>query len=146
MDTGIIYFSKTGNTEKIAKAIGQEMKVKPCKVENCKKPKFDFVFIGSGTYGMKPSPEIIEFLEKVEAKYAAIFETHAGMGCTNWMEKKLQARGIVVIGRYCCVGEFPVWGSFIMHKGRPNDEDLSDAKHFAKLMKNKLKNPRLELP
>lgn len=146
MEIGIVYFSKTGNTEKLARAIGQEMKLKPVKVENCRKPNFDFVFIGSGTYGMKPAPEIIEFLDKVQAKYAAVFETHAGMGCSDWMEKKLQSRGITVIGRFCCSGEFPVWGSFILNKGKPNEQDLFDAKHFAKLMKNKLKHPSLKIP
>lgn len=145
MEIGIVYFSKTGNTEKLAKAIGQEMKARPCRVENCKKASFDFVFIGSGTYAWRPAPEIIEFLESVQAKYAAVFETHAGYGCADWMEKKLKSRGIPVIGAFSCRGEYRPWGPLIFSKGKPSEGDVFDAKHFAKLMKNKLKHPSIRI-
>ena len=104
MDIGIVFFSKTGNTEKIAKAIGSEMKVRPLKVETCRKTSFDFVFIGSPTHGMKPAAEIMEFMDNVQAKYAAVFETHSGLGAVDWMEKKLKERGITVLGRFSCRG------------------------------------------
>ncbi len=146
MEMGVVYSTKTGNTEKIAKAIGSELKTKPVKVDNVKKATFDFVLIGSGTYAWRPSPEITAFMDKVQAKYAAVFETHGGDGCVDWMEKRLQARGIPVIGRFSCKGEYHLWGPFIFSKGRPAEHDLEDARHFARLMKNKLKNPRISVP
>jgi len=144
MDIDLVYLSKTGNTEKIARAIAREFKIKPITPKQAKKLKYGLVIIGSPTHGMKPAQDIVDFIEQLDAKYAAVFSTCIKMSCTGWMEKKLESLGINVIGRFSCPGETKLLSNrLVLNSGRPDVNDISEAKHFAKLMKNKLENLRL---
>jgi flavodoxin len=144
MEIGLVYYSKTGNTEKVANTISKELKIKPVKIDKVKKLKYDLVIIGSPTNAFKPRPEIVDFIDQVEAKYAAVFSTCARISSVDWMEKRLRSRGIKVIGRFSCHGELKLpFGDISLNKGKPDAGDLAEAKHFVKLIKKKLGNLRL---
>jgi multimeric flavodoxin WrbA len=72
-----LYFSATGNTEKIAKCIentlceiGHEVEtVKVTKDMDAEILEYDLVFIGSGVYTWMPGKPLIEFIEKQREKY-----------------------------------------------------------------------------
>lgn len=73
-----LYFSGTGNTEKIARQIERTLidlghAVDNIKVNNDTEPDiltYDFVFIGSGVYSWLPGKPMIELLGRLREKYA----------------------------------------------------------------------------
>ena len=73
MKTLVVYDSLYGNTERIAKAIGDaltgEVKVLSVGEVNPSELKsFDLLFVGSPTHGGRASPPMREFLDKVQAR------------------------------------------------------------------------------
>ncbi len=73
----IIYWSKTGNTEKVAKAIKQGLEASEIEV-NLKKPEeaekidyfdYDLVCVGAPSYSWHPPEPITNFLKKKFAEY-----------------------------------------------------------------------------
>lgn len=78
-----LYFSSTGNTEKVAKRIEETVKELGHKVETIKITnknieidilKYEFVFVGSGVYGQLPGKELIELYREHLQRYAGIGE------------------------------------------------------------------------
>ena len=74
MKTLIVYDSKFGNTEKIARAIGEAMtalgKAKVVKVADANPSQLssiDFLIVGSPTHAGRATPAIKEFLRKIPA-------------------------------------------------------------------------------
>jgi flavodoxin len=105
----VIYCSKGGNTRKVAEAIA-----------------------GSGNYLSGPGKEMVEFLEGLEPaedRYGAVFGTAGGSnrGHLEKMKKVLEGKGVRLLGEWTCPGqEFS-----LKNKGRPNEEDLAEARRFA---------------
>jgi len=73
-----LYFSSTGNTEKVALKVRDTVKELGHNVETVKITdgnidvdvlKFDFVFVGSGVYGQLPGKPMIELHRKLLQKY-----------------------------------------------------------------------------
>ena len=97
----VLYFSRTGNTKRMAEAISESTKApvfamassEPSVVED-----FDLLIVGTPVEGFNPAKETMEFLErlpKTEGKKAIIFCT-----CALWkgrtfgtMKKKLSSKG-----------------------------------------------------
>jgi flavodoxin I len=129
----VIYFSRKGNTKKIADAIASELDVKAEDVKDARLTKDAFVFLGSGCYGGKPGKNIIKFIENNDftSRTLALFGTSGGGEGkeTEAMETLLIAREAIVKGRYFCQGRF-----WFGNKDRPNKDDIDDAKSFAKKM------------
>jgi len=73
----ILYWSQTGNTEKVAKAIKRGMEsqgVKPSlkRIEEIKDEillDYDLVCIGAPTWSMLPPPNVIDFCKKISEEY-----------------------------------------------------------------------------
>ena len=83
MDYQVIYFSKKGNTKKIAEAIASELGIEAEDVTDAKLKDDVFVFLGSGCYGGKPGKSMTEFIEDntFNARTVALFGTSgAGEG------------------------------------------------------------------
>lgn len=83
MKTCVLYFSRTGNTKRMAEAISDSTKApafdiassEPSVVEN-----FDMLIIGTPVEGSRPTKEILSFIErlpKAEGKKAILFCTYA---------------------------------------------------------------------
>ena len=139
----VFYHSKSGNTRKIANAIAEEMKSEAVEAsavgEGYSLKKTDLVFVGSGNYMNAPAKEIVAFIEALvpaEDRYAAVFGT-AGGSSTAHLEKMkslLEKKGLKVLGEWSCPGqEFA-----LKNRGRPNEEDLREAREFAKKMLKKI--------
>jgi flavodoxin len=67
----VIYASKSGNTEKIAREIASELN---CRCEKIDKnfdstvidlDNFDLVFLGTGNYSAKPNVELLNYLTEM---------------------------------------------------------------------------------
>jgi multimeric flavodoxin WrbA len=75
-----IYFSSTGNTEKVALKIKETLREMGHNVETVKITdeddsvdvlKYDFVFVGSGVYGQLPGTPLIDLHRRLLQKYSA---------------------------------------------------------------------------
>ena len=68
MNVSLVYFSRGGNTRKIAEAIAEELRIKPIdvKTETPDVSDTDLLIVGSGTYGSKPGKEMVNYLENLK--------------------------------------------------------------------------------
>lgn len=141
----VIYYSRTGNTEKVAKIFARTLRCKFLNIKENSKIKLDkynLIFIGSGIYGMKISVEIEKFIQKLrekdikEKKYV-VFGTYGGSKRgIKVMKEMLEHKNAKVIGQFGCKGHDDFWlfKIFNVNKGRPNKEDLNEAKEFAQFI------------
>jgi flavodoxin len=106
MNAGIVYFSRTGNTKRLAQAIAEATKVaiydlrsiESSTIQNC-----DPLILGTPVEGSSPAKEIMTFIDtmsKVEAKKAILFCTFRIFGnnrTMNAMQKALAAKGYEIV-------------------------------------------------
>lgn len=131
MNIKVRYFSRGGNTKKVAEAIAKTADVN---AEDCSvgiTEPIDLLFLGGSVYGFGLDDNIINYIQALNpahVKRVALFGTSAIVKNGNAeMAKLLKAKGISVLeNSFYCRGEFA-----IMHKGRPNDADLQNAADFA---------------
>lgn len=134
MNIAVVYNTKGGSTKKIAAAIAQAAGVDAVQAApDLKIENIDLLFIGDGVYGGNVSREMQEFVEGLgpqAVKKAAVFGTYGGgESGMNQLKKQLAGKGIeLCAASFGCKGK--AWWFF--NRGRPNDEDISRAKEFAK--------------
>ncbi len=129
----VIYYSKGGNTEKLAKAVAKGAGVVAQSInETSKLENVDTLFVGGSIYAGKIDGILRDFLQgisKDQVKKVAVFSSSANKK-TALMEIKsiLEPKGIKVLN-----DEFFCKGSFLfLNNGRPNFEDLEEAELFGK--------------
>lgn len=137
----VIYFSRSGNTKKVAIAIADELDVKAQDIRSTKSlPEGAEVFLGSGLYFLRPSKMIRDFIQNndFQGRKTAIFNTStSGIGIFG-MERLLKRKGAIITGKYHCAGKF-----FFIRKGRPANKDLEKAKKFARSIRNRLNDTKI---
>jgi flavodoxin I len=129
----VLFYSRGGNTRKVAEAIAEELDVMAADVETASPDKGSGVlFLGSGNYGGKPGKEMMDFIEANDFRdrMVALFGTSGGgtgkeVQC---MEEALRQKGAKTLGRYISRGQF----LFVFSHGHPNNEDIAGAKKFAR--------------
>lgn len=132
MSTAVRYYTKSGNTEKLAKAIAEEAGCEALDLSSPVPPGTDVLFFGASVYAFSLDEKVKSYIEGIDAGDAALvvpFSTSALVGSQYKKIKKLfAARGIKAAPEgFHCRGEFN--GT---NKGRPNEEDLVNAREFAK--------------
>lgn len=132
MNIAIRYYSKSGNTKKLADAIGEALHVKPETVSVPLKEPVDILFLGSSVYAAGVDDSIKSFISSLDpsrVKKVVNFSTAALLpGTYNQVEKLLKERNIPLSKE-----EFHCKGSFMfMHKGHPDNNDLNNVRAFAK--------------
>jgi flavodoxin len=135
MKTILVYFSRGGNTRKIGEAIAEELEITPIDVKK-QSPNVssaDLLIVGSGTYGNKPGKEMVTFLENLESlkdKRAACFSSCAGDASKTLAAMKdiVTKKGYIIVDCFSCFGKF----AGLSKRGHPTDEELKQAKDFAK--------------
>ena len=131
MKVAIRYFTRTGNTEKLAKAISEALEIAAETVDKPLEEKVDLLFLGSSVYAAGVDDEVKEFLRNNKDKIGTLvnFSTAALLPSTyNQVKKLAEALNIKV-----CDGEFHCRGSFgPLHKDRPDAHDCQAVKTFAK--------------
>jgi flavodoxin len=144
MKSLIVYYSESGNTEKVAKAIAKVIAGDIKRVEETKPGEladYDLIFIGTPVHGSRPAKKIENFLgelPKLSGKKAAAFcTTHIGGDKTTFqiIKEKLEKKGIIFIDSFSCLGWSRLVGNVgprIFNIGHPNSEDLRKAVEFAK--------------
>ena len=141
------------NTEKIAKVFAKVLDAQiktPQQISAEELKEYSLIGFGSGIYGEKHHKLLLDLadtLPQVTDKKAFIFSTSAIMGEAkvandhSLLREKLQSKGYLIIDEFACKG-FNT-NSFMkyfggMNKGRPNAEDLKNAKNFAQSLKRSL--------
>lgn len=137
MNIAIRYYSKTGNTKKLAAAISEVSGVKMETVDVPLDGDVDILFLGSAVYGAGVDNKIKDFINKLDvSKVGRVvnFSTAALLPSTySQISKLLKAKDISLdTNEFHCRGRFK-----FMHKDRPNNDDLNEIKAFAKRIINK---------
>ena len=125
MKYAIRYYSKTGNTEKLAKIISEELNIP---AENISKPleeDVDILFFGSGVYGNALDPAVNKYLDNIEVNVGELvnFSTSGIMESNYQLIKDAIKTSKIILS----ADEFHCPGSFVTYnKNRPNEEDFSN--------------------
>ena len=127
----IRYFSKTGNTQKLANEIAD---VTGCVAQTTDIPvkdKTDILFLGASVYWGGIDNQVKEFIRTLDAKKigkVSVFSTSALVERAYPEIKKLiQAQGISTIEEnFYCRGQFKV-----LHRGRPDESDRKAVREYA---------------
>jgi len=129
--------SRGGNTRKVADALAEELGVPVGDITASLPGDAGILFLGSGTYGGKPGEAMTKFIGagSFSGRKVALFGTSAAPAGSEKMigvmADALQQKGATIAGSWHCPGKF-----LIMNWGRPNREDLDNAKKFARDMLN----------
>lgn len=128
----VLYYSLTGNTKKIARAIAEELGAEATSIKSAAGvPEDGLLFIGSGSYGDKPGEDMAKFIanNSFTGRKVALFGTSgSGQGKeVQGMAEALKQKGAIVIGSYYCKGKAFV----VVNLGRPGKDDLAGARAFA---------------
>ena len=144
MRTLIVYISyHHGNTEKIAKAMGEILEAELRSPESIKPDyikEFDLIGFASGNYFDKFDKRIVEFVDglpRYTEKDAFLFSTSGSDSYERAhieLKKHIMEKGLRVVGEWHCKA-FDTYGPLKLmgglNKDRPNDNDVEDAKRFA---------------
>jgi flavodoxin len=154
MKAVIVYDSRQdGNTEKVARAMADELgamlirakDAKPEMLADCR-----LVGFGSGIMMGKPYGNIMGFVGKLPAangKNAFIFSCSGSgeMKMHSTLRNKVAGKGFNILGEFCCKGEFSKIKFLFfemkmkdpMNLGKPDADDLKNAREFVKGMTKK---------
>lgn len=131
MKIAVRYYTRSGNTQKLAEAIAEALGVSAKDVSVPLSGKADLLFLGSSVYAGGVDGAVRDFIESNRENIGALvnFSTAALVRSTYKQVKKLAAENGIDLAEE----EFHCRGSFAMvHRGRPNSDDLENSAKFAK--------------
>jgi flavodoxin len=134
MNIEVRYFSRTGNTKKLADEIGKAVNAQVKSIEEPIQKPVDLLFLGGSVYAAgidKSLQAFIKTLKSDQVKKVAVFSTAAIVtSAYPEISKYLIAQNIQVEEKeFHCRGKFT-----LLHRDRPNRQDLDTAAAFAKDM------------
>ena len=132
MRIAVRYYTKTGNTEKLARAVAEAVGAEALPVSVPVTESVDILFLGNSYYAFSIDPEVRKFVASLDKALVGKIVNFGSAAMLNSTYKKVKAEadraGIPMDPReFHCRGEFKG-----VHKGRPNAEDLKAAAAFAK--------------
>ena len=135
MTFAVRYYTKTGNTRKLADAIAKELGVEALPISEKVTEPVDVLFLGNSYYAFNIDPEVRNFVSSLDKEKVGKIVNFGSAAMLNSTYKKVKAEadkaGIAMDEReFHCKGEFKG-----LHKGRPNEDDLKAAQDFAKQFK-----------
>lgn len=130
MNIAIRYYTRSGNTQKLAEAIAEKIHVKAENISVPLSEKTDILFLGCSYYAFDMDKEVKSFIAENKDKIGEIvcFGTSAMMKSMKKPMKKVTEMYKVKLSdeEFHCKGEFK-----FANKGRPNADDLNNAALFA---------------
>ena len=135
MSFAIRYYTKTGNTKRLADAIAKELGVEALPVSEPVTEKVDILFLGNSYYAFNIDPEVRNFVASLSKDKVGKIVNFGSAALLNSTYKKVKAEadkvGVPMDEKeFHCKGEFKG-----LHKGRPNEDDLKAAREFARQYK-----------
>lgn len=136
MKIAVRYFTRSGNTKKLALAIADAIQCEAKDVSVKLEEDVDILFLGSSVYAAGVDDAVKQFFAQNTVKIGKIvnFSTAALLSSTYQQVSKLaKEKGIPMAKE-----EFHCRGSFMfLHRGRPNTADLQQVAEFAKNVINR---------
>ena len=132
MKYAVRYYTKTGNTKRLAQAVAEALGVEALPISEPVSEPVDLLFLGNSYYAFSIDPEVRSFVQSLNRNTVGKIVNFGSAAMLNSTYKKVKAEadkvGIPMEDReFHCRGEFKG-----VHKGRPNAEDLKAAAAFAK--------------
>ena len=135
MTYAVRYYTKTGNTKRLAEAMAKELGVEALPISEPVNEAVDYLFLGNSYYAFSIDPEVKAFvasLDKEKIGKIVNFGTAAMLNSTYKKVKQVADKAGIAMDEkeFHCRGEFKG-----VHKGRPDENDIADAVAFVKQYK-----------
>lgn len=131
MKIAVRYYTRSGNTRKLAEAVADAVSVKAETVAEPLAERVDLLFLGCSYYAFDVDASVKAFIVENKEKIGKIvcFGTSAMMKSMKKPVKKVAVPAGVAVAdeEFHCRGQFKA-----AHKGRPNEADIADVAAFAK--------------
>lgn len=131
MGIAVRYHSRSGNTKKLAEAVAEAIGAEALEVSVPLAERADTLFLCASVYAGKFDAAVGEFLEQNGANIARIVligSSASGKSVYPKLKAVCDSKDIALeTDVFTCPGHF-----LFMHKGRPDEKDLSAAGEFAK--------------
>ena len=132
MKIAVRYYTKTGNTKRLAEAIGKALGVEALPISTPITEPVDLLFLGNSYYAFSIDPEVRNFIRSLDKNKVGKIVNFGSAAMLNSTYKKVKPEaekaGIQMDEReFHCRGEFKG-----IHKGKPDEGDLKAAAEFAK--------------
>ena len=140
MKIAVRYYTKTGNTKKLAEAVAEAVGVEALPISEPVREPVDVLFLGNSYYAFNIDPEVRSFIQSLDRNTVGRIVNFGSAAMLNSTYKKIKAEadkvGVPMDAReFHCRGEFKG-----LHKGRPNAQDMQAAAGFAAAVLNGLLN------
>ena len=132
MKIAVRYYTKTGNTKRLAEAVAAAVGAEALPISEPITEPVDILFLGNSYYAFTIDPEVREFVRGLDRNKVGKIVNFGSAAMLNSTYKKVKAEagkvGIPMDTReFHCKGEFKG-----IHKGKPDETDLKAAADFAK--------------
>ena len=132
MKFAVRYYTKTGNTKRLAEAVAEALGVEALPISEPVSEQVDYLFLGNSYYAFSIDPEVKGFIRSLDKNLVGKIVNFGSAAMLNSTYKKVKAEadkvGIPMEEKeFHCKGEFKG-----VHKGRPNEYDIRAAAEFAK--------------
>ncbi len=131
MKIAVRYYTKTGNTKRLAEAIAKAVGAEALPISTPVTEPVDILFLGNSYYAFTIDPEVRQFVASLEREKVGKIVNFGSAAMMNSTYKKVKAvadkAGIPMDEReFHCKGQFKG-----VHKGKPDESDLKAAAEFA---------------
>ena len=141
----VVYFSQTGNTEKVARALAEGLAGSGASVDvldllqtdPASLSKYDLMGVGTPVFYFREPLVVERFLARIgpgHAKPAFLFLTSGGHPSNTFfhMSRTLRKRGFLVVDAFACHGydTYPPFKDTARFLGHPDAEELDQARGF----------------
>ena len=130
MKIEVRYYSRGGNTRKLAEAVAKALNVEAQTVDTPMNGRADVVFLCASVYGGMPDKSVTTFVKQNArdiGKLVVLSTSATGRSTHGRLKAAAEDMGVTVSDAYFhCPG---AWMFF--HKGRPNAQDCQQAAAFA---------------
>lgn len=131
MKIAVRYYTRTGNSKKLAEAVAKEAGVQALPITEPLAEDVDTLFLASSVYAAGIAGDVKKFIVNIDVKVGEVvnISSAAIIESTYTQVKSIVEKSGLKISEheYHCRGQFT-----LMHRGRPNAKDLRDAAAFAK--------------
>ena len=132
MKFAVRYYTKTGNTRKLAEAVAAALGVEALPISEPIAEPVDVLLLGNSYYAFSIDPEVRDFVRGLDKAMVGKIVNFGSAAMLNSTYKKVKAEadkvGIPMDEReFHCKGEFKG-----LHKGKPDTADLAAAAEFAR--------------
>lgn len=132
MKVAVRYYTKTGNTKRLAEAVAKALGVEALPLSAPVEERVDLLFLGNSYYAFSIDPEVRDFIRRLDKDKVGKLVNFGSAAMLNSTWKKVKAEadkaGIPMEEReFHCKGEFKG-----LHKGKPDADDLEAAAAFAR--------------